>query len=175
MLINLSELISKEGKVVEKQASVEMTDFKAQIGTFPILEKQPFQLKITNIGKDKLTIEGKVDLSLLIPCDRCLEDVKTEFQLEIFREIDMKLSEEDRMKELEDNNFISGYDLDIDKLVYTEILVNWPMKILCNENCKGICNRCGTNLNYGACDCDTTVLDPRMAVIRDIFENYKEV
>ena len=57
--------------------------------------------------------------------------------------------------------------------MYCEILVNWPMKTLCTEACKGICKKCGTNLNHSSCTCDTVELDPRMAKIRDIFNNTK--
>ena len=49
------------------------------------------------------------------------------------------------------------------------------MKVLCSEDCKGICNVCGQNLNEGTCDCEDTGLDPRMSVIRDVFKNFKEV
>ena len=48
------------------------------------------------------------------------------------------------------------------------------MKVLCRENCKGICNRCGANLNLGSCKCDDAELDPRMSKILDIFNQFKE-
>ena len=49
------------------------------------------------------------------------------------------------------------------------------MKILCKEDCKGLCSVCGKDLNEGKCDCDTFVPDPRMAAIMDIFRENKEV
>ena len=45
------------------------------------------------------------------------------------------------------------------------------MKTLCREDCRGICRKCGRNLNEGDCGCDTVELDPRMAVIAEIFKN----
>ena len=77
--------------------------------------------------------------------------------------------------EFDESNYIDGYTLDVDKLVYNEVLIGWPTKILCSEDCKGICNVCGQNLNLGTCDCEDTSLDPRMSVIRDVFKNFKEV
>ena len=65
--------------------------------------------------------------------------------------------------------------IDAEKFAYGEILVNLPMKVLCGENCKGICNRCGTNLNHGNCGCDTTGTDPRMAKALEVFNSFKEV
>ena len=82
---------------------------------------------------------------------------------------------EEQAMELDEKNYIDGYNLDVDKLLYNEILIGWPMKILCREDCKGICNMCGQNLNKGTCDCEDTSLDPRMSVIRDVFKNFKEV
>jgi uncharacterized protein len=111
----------------------------------------------------------------VIPCDRCLVDVPTKIQLDFEKEVDLKHSASERMEELDEQNFIEGYSLDVEKLVYGEILVNWPMKVLCKDDCKGLCSTCGVNLNQKTCDCDSTDLDPRMARIRDIFSNFKEV
>ena len=112
---------------------------------------------------------------LEIPCDRCLEAVPTEFILEFTKNVDLDESSEEQAMELDEKNYIDGYNLDVDKLLYNEILIGWPMKILCREDCKGICNMCGQNLNKGTCDCEDTSLDPRMSVIRDVFKNFKEV
>ena len=49
------------------------------------------------------------------------------------------------------------------------------LSVLRKDDCKGICSRCGANLNIQTCDCDTTGLDPRMAAIKDIFSKFKEV
>ena len=66
-------------------------------------------------------------------------------------------------------------ELNLDRMVHDEILVNWPDKVLCRENCKGICPVCGQNLNDKDCGCDRVVLDPRMAKFQDIFNEFKEV
>ena len=122
-----------------------------------------------------MSIDATTKLALNIPCNRCLENVKTDFDIQISKEVDFHKTEEERAKELDELNYISGYNLDVDILVYDEILIDFPMQVLCNENCKGICNVCGTNLNKGTCDCETEGMDPRMSAIRDIFNNFKEV
>lgn len=169
MLINLTDVLSKADKVIRKEAELEMTQFQSRLGSFDIVSKEPFTLTISNVENKRLLVEGVVNLTLVIPCDRCLTDVPTSFSLEIEKDIDIRLSEEERIKDLDETEFMIGYNLDVDKLVYGEILVNWPMKTLCDEACKGICKKCGANLNHGTCDCDTVELDPRMAAIRDIF------
>ena len=74
-----------------------------------------------------------------------------------------------------DAPYMEGYHLNVDELINNEILLNWPVKILCREDCKGICPVCGSNLNKGECGCDAFVPDPRMAAIGDIFNANKEV
>jgi uncharacterized protein len=64
---------------------------------------------------------------------------------------------------------------DVDKLVYSEVLIDVPLRVLCSEDCRGLCYKCGANLNRGECGCDRVQLDPRMSVIQDIFKNFKEV
>ena len=167
MLINLSKLLSGDQETLTEQVTLELEAFSASVGTFPVVEKTSFPLKISKVGTDKFLIEGNTSVTMEIPCDRCLAPVKVEIPLEICREYDKNDTEE----ESEEDNLIIGYNLDTEQLIYCEILVNWPMKTLCTEACKGICKKCGANLNPSSCTCDTVELDPRMAKIRDIFNH----
>ncbi|MBO4749763.1 MAG: DUF177 domain-containing protein, partial [Lachnospiraceae bacterium] len=65
--------------------------------------------------------------------------------------------------------------LNTETLLYNELMENWPAKILCKEDCKGLCPVCGKNLNEGECGCDRFVPDPRLAGIQDLFKRMKEV
>jgi len=171
MQINLTDVLSCEEKTVRQTVHTELASFDSSLGSFPLAESEPLVLTITNQGNDKLLIEGQAVFTAVIPCDRCLEPVETPIRLAISKEVDMKQTPESRIEDLDETDFVIGYNLDVDKLIYSEILVNWPMKTLCREDCKGICRKCGTNLNHGTCDCDTVELDPRMAVIAEIFKN----
>ncbi len=175
MLINLSELFPVEGKSKTYDLELEMTQFHAPDGVYGIVEKHPVNLVITNQGDKVLTVKGEADVCLEMPCSRCLEPVKVPFHLEIDQKVDMKQTDEDRAADLDEQFYINGYNLDVDQLVGNELTLNLPMRVLCSDNCKGICNRCGTNLNRGTCDCDNRSLDPRMSVIQDIFKQLKEV
>ena len=176
MLIDLTDVLQVEGKTWETTASIDMDDFSSsRLGTFPIISKSPVSLFLKNEGKRKLLLKGHAAVEIRIPCDRCLKDVDETFDLDFEKELDMNCSSEERALALDEQIFLDGYNLDVDKLVYGEILLNWPMKVLCREDCKGICSRCGADLNLGTCDCDSTDLDPRMAKIRDIFSKFKEV
>lgn len=175
MQLNLSELFTSEGKTKHYTLDMEMTQFHAPDGVYEIVEPEAVILHGTNLGGRTLLLAGEAKFSLLIPCGRCLEPVKTPFHLTIERTLDMNLSEEERAEALDEQPYLNGYNLDVDRLVCDELLLNLPMKVLCGENCKGICNRCGVNLNHETCECDRISLDPRMSVIQDIFKQLKEV
>ena len=174
MIIDISKVVKSINKEVSEEVSIELTSFESRLGEFPILQKSPVVLTITNQENKTLFIRGAVDVTLSIPCGRCLEEVPTQ----ICFDIDKKLDINDSIlvdDEMEENDYLIGFELDVDKLVYAEILVNWPMRVLCKDDCEGICNVCGANLNKGDCGCQRTELDPRMAAIQDIFSKFKEV
>ena len=173
MIINLSEIMLVPDKVERITAPIELENFRLRRETYEFKVKNPLELTITNLGKKKLLIEGSTIIVLMIPCSRCLEDVETTLDISISKEIDFGKTEEERIEELDEMNYINGYDLDVDKLVYGEILIDFPMKVVCSDDCKGVCNVCGKNLNKGTCNCVSTSLDPRMSAILDIFNNSK--
>ena len=174
MIIDISKVVKSINKEVSEEVSIELTSFESRLGDFPILQKSPVVLTITNQENKTLFIRGAVDVTLSIPCGRCLEEVPTQLCFDIDKKLDITegaLVDD----EMEENDYLIGFELDVDKLVYAEILVNWPMKVLCKEDCEGICKVCGANLNKGDCGCQRTELDPRMAAIQDIFSKFKEV
>ena len=180
MLVNLSDVFSSEGKVVTETVELEMSSFRSRLGEFSITRKTPVTLILTNIGVGKVRIEGRVELTFDTCCDRCLAEVPTILALEFEREVaspetKADSSDEDGDREDDELDFMEGYQLNVETFVYNEILLNWPMKILCKDDCKGICKVCGQNLNLSECGCDTFVPDPRMAAIQDIFNANKEV
>lgn len=173
MRVELADMISSENKEMSKQVEVELVSFDSKLGRFPIVKKVPFELKFTNESNKRLLIQGETEVTIAIPCDRCLEVVESLFPIKIDKEID--LTDGDQEKGMDGLNYMVGTNLDVDQLIFGEILVSWPMKVLCREDCKGICKRCGANLNLTECQCQKTELDPRMAAIQDIFNKFKEV
>ena len=174
MLIDISELVSCADKEITKEVPIEMKSFVSRLGEFPITRKAPVDMRIANQENKRLLIQGDVDLTVSVPCSRCLEEVPTEirFRIDKVLKLDGPAVSDEEMEEL---YYLIGLNLDIDKLIYGEILVNWPMKVLCRKDCKGICRVCGLNLNNATCDCQRTEPDPRMAAIQDVFNKFKEV
>ena len=175
MLINLTELFTREGKTNDYAVELDCREFQIPQGICPVSDSKPVTFYSENVGDRTLVLSGEAEFTLMIPCDRCLEPVEVPFQLSIERTLDMNLTDEERIANLDEQPYLQGYNLDVDQLVRDELLLNLPMKVLCDEDCKGICNRCGANLNHETCDCDRSSLDPRMSVIQDIFKQFKEV
>lgn len=174
MQINVSEILSTSGKTQTFQVEAGFTTVPYSGNEYPVEKKETFALTVENIGKKKIHVTGETKINLLIPCDRCLSDVSVEFPIKIDLTIDRN-TEDDDEKEWNELILLEGSMLEIDMLVYDEIATHFPMKVLCKEDCKGICPVCGCNQNETTCDCDQSVPDPRMSAIRDIFNNFKEV
>lgn len=174
MRLDLTDVCTCENREVTKAVTIEAASFDSKLGVFPIIAKKPFDLHMVNRENKQLLITGETDVEIAIPCDRCLEDVPTRFHLK-FDEVVPLEGADGTAEETEETDYMEGVQLDVDRLVYHEILVNWPMKVLCQEDCRGICKKCGTNLNRQDCGCSKTELDPRMAAIQDIFNKFKEV
>lgn len=175
MMINLSDVLSEQHKPIDVTVSLELDQIHMKSGDFPIVEKEPVHVRVTHRKNKELEISTETSISVLIPCDRCLSEVRQEIPLCFTKEVNLALSDAELPDGFDESNFIDGYYLDVDKMLYNEILVGWPTKVLCSEDCKGICSVCGQNLNEGTCDCEDTGLDPRMSVVRDLFKNFKEV
>lgn len=174
MLVNLSDVLTSEGRQLSADVPLEMTCFESRLGRFEIMEKSLVHLEVVNTGKEKARIHGEVGLKFRTDCDRCLTEVPTVLALQFERTVaSPEISAED--EEIDDLSFMEGYQLNVETFVYNEIIGNWPAKILCADDCKGLCPVCGQNLNVRDCGCDTFVPDPRMAVIQDIFKGDKEV
>jgi uncharacterized protein len=128
----------------------------------------PFNLKllrpvnvVLNLDRqqDHVRVTGKIEGDLEVSCHRCLKP----FPLALNELVDLYLFEKVRMpkeqeKELEPEElvyeFFDGEVIDVDQLVAEQIFLALPVKVLCVEECKGICPGCGANLNEEACRCN---------------------
>lgn len=174
MLVNLTDIFSTENKVESKEFEIDFDTVTVMGSQFEFVEKSPVVLKLRNEGKGQAVVNVTASVTLLLNCDRCLKEVRYPMLIEAEErvtspEVTESLSEDG------DENFMDGYQLKVDDLLISNIVLNWPMKILCREDCKGICKICGKDLNTGECGCDTFVPSPGLAGIKEIFNANKEV
>ncbi|MFQ9515493.1 MAG: YceD family protein [Eubacterium sp.] len=174
MLIDLYELLQEEDGRRYYHPQLEASEFKTKNVSYKIKEYD-LKLLFHNEGKKHISCQCEGYVVLTIPCNRCLEPVDYKIDIDYFKDLDMNKSAEEKVAELDEENYLEGTNFDSEVLIHNEILVNLPMKVLCRNDCKGICNRCGANLNMGSCKCDNAELDPRMSKILDVFNQFKEV
>lgn len=172
MIINLSDVLASEGMELTRDVLLEMTCFENGSDSFRILSKSPVTFSFSNVEKGRALVRGRAELSFEAFCDRCLAEVPVAMELDFGRTVTASGAEDEVADDL---GFMEDCQLDTEAFMHNEILVNWPAKILCREDCRGLCPKCGQNLNGGSCGCDSFVPDPRMAVIQDIFNGNKEV
>lgn len=173
MLVNLSDVLTTEGRQLSMEVPLEMTRFESVMGKFDIIEKSSVAFTFTNLEADKAKVEGTIKITFQTYCDRCLTEVPTTLELNSERIVVSPGMAEDDL--VDDLSFMEGYQLNVETYCNNEIIGNWPAKILCKDDCKGLCPVCGQNRNEKECGCDTFVPDPRWAGLQDIFNANKEV
>ena len=118
----------------------------------------------------ELFLEGTVEAQTTANCARCAEEFKTSAHRS-FRYVlaPKSLSDEDgsdpRSEDLE-FSFYEGDYVDVSPLIREQVLLALAERPLCREDCKGLCARCGANLNEAPCGCTQEKGDPRLAVLR---------
>ena len=166
MLLGLSKIIDCPGAAVPFETSVDLSDLR--YGTsYPVSEPVLATGMVRNTA-GVLMMTGSITTCIHGICDRCA----SEFDREIDFPIDVVLVTEFANEENEDEWVfpLEGDSADLDDIVRTVFVLNLDSKLLCKEDCKGLCHRCGTNLNDGPCNCQKE-LDPRFAALKQLLEN----
>jgi len=118
-------------------------------------------------------VAGRISLKVELSCSRCLE----RFMLSLSPEFDISLSpaqfqslpaEMELQKEDLDKEFYDGEVIDLDTIIFHQIILAIPFYPLCREDCKGLCPHCGINKNQETCQCsDKEVVDHRLSGLKD--------
>ena len=165
MLLGLSKIIDSPGASVPFSTSVDLSDLRYGISC-PVSEPVVAQGVIRNTA-GVLLMKGSLTTSIHGICDRCA----TEFDRDIEFPIDVVLVTELSNEENEDEWVfpLVGDSADLDDIVRTVFVLNLDSKLLCRDDCKGLCYQCGKNLNHGPCGCQKE-LDPRFAALKQLLE-----
>jgi uncharacterized protein len=116
-----------------------------------------------------LVLEGTARSTLDLTCDRCGK----EFSREKVVSLDSLVAQELEDEENDDILLLDGTELDLDEVVTTAFVLAMDTKNLCSDDCKGLCAKCGVNLNEGPCRCKPEV-DPRLAVLAQLLDRETE-
>lgn len=170
MQINLTNIFTDNLQFVEVEKNILINNVKFANETAKIKDGIIIHLEIEKIANNRFILNGSIESNLIFDCNRCNEPADYKLKANFFKDIEIDIIDDD------EEIFMDGYNLFLEKLALNELYLNFPMKVLCQENCKGICKNCGTNLNLHNCNCENDDVDPRLAGLKDLFyENFKEV
>lgn len=163
MLLGLSKIIDCPGASVDFSTSADLSDLRYG-NSFPVSEPVLASGTVRNTA-GVLVMTGTVRTTIHGVCDRCAGDfdrlVEIPMNVVLVTELSNEEDEDEWVFPLEGNN------ADLEDIVRTVFVLNLDSKLLCREDCKGICPRCGKNLNGGPCDCRKEP-DPRFAALKQL-------
>ena len=144
----------------------------------PVDERVSLKAPAAVNGKVRLSgnevfVNGRLDTRAQVECDRCLKAVElpvtADFTLEYISGSEYESSGAAELSEAEMAvSVFDGHAIDVDEIVKEQILLAVPTRMLCREDCKGICPECGTDRNTGECNCVTNDIDPRWAALKNL-------
>jgi len=123
-------------------------------------------------GEDRVLLAGEIKTTIAFDCDRCLENYTMELDSS-FR-IDLEYTAGNRIDTAEHEISPSEMDMiylqepviDIFEILSQQVFLMIPEKHLCRESCKGLCSRCGANLNEETCDCKQELTSSPFAILK---------
>ncbi len=165
MLLGLSKIIDCPGASVSFSTSVDLSDLCYGV-SYPVSEPVKASGTVRNTA-GVLVMTGEISTTIHGTCDRCASD----FDRGVHFPIDVVLVTEMADEENEDERVfpLEGDSADLEDIVRTVFVLNLDSKLLCKDDCKGLCCRCGRNLNDGPCNCQKE-LDPRFAALKQLLE-----
>ena len=116
------------------------------------------------LADETVIVRGVARAVIQSPCARCLKPTETNIEAEFDEAFIRDMGEE---READDDQYMySGHVLELDEAVRTALLLEMPSRVLCKEDCLGLCDQCGADLNINACSCqkDLTRRNPFSAL-----------
>lgn len=164
MKIDLSELFNGNKKEAEINIRFNMNDL-VYSGYYPIKDD------VIVVGRlyskaDVVYLDINISFAFYGICDRCADELKKDFSFDI-----QKIVVEQLQNEKDDDDYIvvENRMLDLSELINDEVSLSLPSKMLCKDDCKGLCPQCGANLNVSKCGCKKEI-DPRLSSLLQLLD-----
>ena len=165
MLLGLSKIIDCPGASLPFSVSLDLSDLCFG-NCYPVSESVDAEGIIRNTA-GVLMMKGAIRTCIHGVCDRCAANFDRDMEVPIDVVLVTELADEENEDEWVFP--LEGDSADLDDIVRTVFVLNLDSKLLCKEDCKGLCHRCGKNLNDGPCNCQKE-LDPRFAALKQLLE-----
>ena len=171
MVLDITSLINGKLSRIDFDYTIVNSDDNPILPPDDVCFTAPVRVKgfvTDNAGYMELNASCEIDYAS--HCARCLESVEGTFVLDFNRVVAVSgtLQNED------DDSYVIVKNglIDIDRALVEDLLLEFPTKLLCNDDCKGLCPKCGKNLNKESCDCASKKeIDPRLAILQTLFND----
>lgn len=140
--------------------------------------KTPIDITLTVVpAKDLYRVKGRIAVHLELACARCLNafeaPIDQRFTLNYSRKIVDDLHDPDSTgEELTAQQigmyYFEGEEIDFTDAIQEQVVMAIPYRALCADSCKGLCVRCGADLNKTTCQCETSTKDNPFSVLKDL-------
>lgn len=118
-----------------------------------------------------ILVTGPVKGNPVLQCARCLKQLPSEIQVDVCE----LFYAPGHLDQAEDDSYrVSGNEIDLEPMLRDAITLGLPLNPVCGEDCKGLCARCGKDLNLGSCDCTEETGDPRWAALDELRERLAQ-
>lgn len=162
MVLDLKKLFIGNTENISDEHKMDMSKIEIN-GVFPFVS--PVIIKYVIKSQSSLIrLKASVSLDFKYPCDRCADTVNMSYEYDFTHILVTNVNDDTN----DEYVVIDDFKIDLDKLIHEDILLQIPTKVLCNPDCKGLCQKCGKNLNEGFCNCLKDVVDPRLDVLKNL-------
>lgn len=165
MLLGLSKIIDRPGQSLPFTTSVDLSDLRYG-NCYPVTEPVEASGTVRNTA-GVLMMSGALHTTIHGVCDRCASDFSAYVEFPIQAVLVTELASEENEDEWVFP--LVGDSADLEDIVRTVFVLNLGSRLLCKPDCKGLCCRCGKNLNDGPCGCQKEP-DPRFAALKQLLE-----
>jgi len=179
MKLDLNEIAAHLG--MRLKYSIDEAPIEDVASALKCVEKVTGEVTFTNAGTS-IVARGSFRTVVELECSRCLGPYRLHVESPI--EEDLPLTdrgpesapdaEEQELPEEEQEPLFVDNIFDLEELLRQSILVNVPLKPLCSEDCKGLCPRCGANLNDAPCGCAPEETQSPLASLAVLLEQEEE-
>ncbi|SMB94783.1 uncharacterized protein SAMN00808754_1110 [Thermanaeromonas toyohensis ToBE] len=176
MKIGINELKMKPGNQLRFSFEETWRELQGGKESIPVVAPVKVEGELTNTGKF-IYLKGEASTSLKLRCARCLETFIYPLEVPLEEEycseaVFQSLPEEDALRD--EVRVYQGDILDLKPAVEEAFILALPMKWVCQEECRGLCPRCGKNLNIEQCDCREEEVDPRLAKLAKLLSEDRK-
>ncbi|MBI4454898.1 MAG: DUF177 domain-containing protein [Acidobacteria bacterium] len=178
MIINVQELRErKEPLIVDRTFLPGEISLKDHL--YILRSAVRFLGSVTPVAAQDVRIRADLSTQLDLVCGRCLKSfqrpIKKSFDLTYVPNEGMNFAEEIELSYADLNvGLFSKSKIDLNSVIIEQIVLEVPMKPICSPRCRGLCDQCGADLNFGPCACVKEHTDPRWARLAEIRDRLKK-